>query len=292
MNSMTSFAYKERQIKDFTLTLLIKSYNFKGLELDINIVPELEYLEKDFKSKIKEFVKRGKIKLKFNIQSNYNINKDLDYDIEFSILKDSYDYLNKLIKYLNIDDTVKLNHLLLKYDINKIKLFNLTKSLHFNDEVFLLFNETLDIFLKHKKEEGKEIQKDILLNIKNIYKSYNDIEKELPRVEDKIREYINDNLNKFIDKKEDDNLSEISYYIIKHSINEEMIRFKIYIDELNNFIYNKDVFNAKKVDFFCQELNREINTVASKNILPSIGKNTVEIKSSIDNIREHIKNIE
>ena len=49
---------------------------------------------------------------------------------------------------------------------------------------------------------------------------------------------------------------------------------------------------GRKLDFFIQELNREINTIGSKSVNAEIAKIVVEAKGEIEKLREQIQNIE
>ena len=49
---------------------------------------------------------------------------------------------------------------------------------------------------------------------------------------------------------------------------------------------------GKKAEFLMQELNREINTIASKSNHAGISQASVEIKSELEKIREQLQNIE
>ena len=49
---------------------------------------------------------------------------------------------------------------------------------------------------------------------------------------------------------------------------------------------------AKRLDFICQEINREINTVGSKNQSYAIAEQVVVVKEALENIREQLKNLE
>jgi uncharacterized protein (TIGR00255 family) len=49
---------------------------------------------------------------------------------------------------------------------------------------------------------------------------------------------------------------------------------------------------GKRLDFLCQELNREINTIASKSIRADISQAVVTMKDMLENIREQLKNVE
>ena len=49
---------------------------------------------------------------------------------------------------------------------------------------------------------------------------------------------------------------------------------------------------GKKAEFLLQELNREVNTMASKSNHAGISQSSVEIKSELEKVREQLQNIE
>jgi uncharacterized protein (TIGR00255 family) len=49
---------------------------------------------------------------------------------------------------------------------------------------------------------------------------------------------------------------------------------------------------GKRLDFLCQELNREINTIASKSTSAEVSQAVVSMKDALENIREQLRNIE
>ena len=49
---------------------------------------------------------------------------------------------------------------------------------------------------------------------------------------------------------------------------------------------------GRKIDFLIQEMNREINTTASKANSAGASQLVVDVKSEIEKIREQIQNIE
>ena len=49
---------------------------------------------------------------------------------------------------------------------------------------------------------------------------------------------------------------------------------------------------GKRLDFICQEMNREINTIGSKNQFSEVGKVVIDAKDALENIREQSRNVE
>ncbi len=56
-------------------------------------------------------------------------------------------------------------------------------------------------------------------------------------------------------------------------------------------IINSKAACGKKLDFLCQEFNREFNTIGSKSSKIGIINNVVRAKSELDRIREQVQNI-
>ena len=49
---------------------------------------------------------------------------------------------------------------------------------------------------------------------------------------------------------------------------------------------------GKRLDFLCQELNREANTLGSKSVANEMTRTSVELKVLIEQMREQVQNIE
>jgi uncharacterized protein (TIGR00255 family) len=83
---------------------------------------------------------------------------------------------------------------------------------------------------------------------------------------------------------------EMIYYIEKFDVNEELVRLKSHIKLFTETI-NSDVPVGKKLGFICQEIGREINTLGSKSNDSDLQKFVIEMKDSLEKIKENILNI-
>ena len=86
-------------------------------------------------------------------------------------------------------------------------------------------------------------------------------------------------------------LSEVAALLVKYSINEECSRLKVHLSEYDKLL-ESDESVGKKLDFLCQEMNREINTTASKSQMVEINLEVVKMKDALEDIREQARNIE
>ncbi len=90
---------------------------------------------------------------------------------------------------------------------------------------------------------------------------------------------------------EDRILTEIAIMIDKLSIDEEITRLKIHIDNFNDIIKSEGAI-GRKLDFLIQEMNRESNTIGSKSNDIEITSKVVLLKSEIEKLREQAQNVE
>jgi uncharacterized protein (TIGR00255 family) len=79
--------------------------------------------------------------------------------------------------------------------------------------------------------------------------------------------------------------------MVKHATNEEVVRLQSHVDSFAALL-NEEGGIGKRLDFICQEMNREINTTGSKTVLPEVQDAVVEAKDAVEAIREQIRNIE
>lgn len=84
---------------------------------------------------------------------------------------------------------------------------------------------------------------------------------------------------------------ETALMIDKMDVHEEVVRLKEHIKACRALVMG-DEAKGKKMDFYCQELLREVNTIGSKSQLSSLTQAVVEAKSLIEKFREQVQNIE
>jgi uncharacterized protein (TIGR00255 family) len=145
-----------------------------------------------------------------------------------------------------------------------------------------------------KKNEGAVLSKDIMLRATNIEKNIASIEKEFKK---SINDYFN-NLkiraaeligNAEIDR---DRLNlELALLAERADITEECVRLKSHLNFFKTSLKNEQE-PGRKLNFLCQEINREANTISSKSVSTVIIHKAVYIKEEVEKIREQIQNIE
>ena len=84
---------------------------------------------------------------------------------------------------------------------------------------------------------------------------------------------------------------EVVLYAARIDVDEELSRLATHVTEVRR-VLDKGGACGKRLDFLCQELNREANTLGSKSVANEITKIAVELKVLIEQMREQVQNIE
>lgn len=288
IKSMTGFGKISKSYDNFDIIVEIKSVNSKYFDTSFRLPKQLSSLEIFLRSYSQEKLVRGKIDIKIEFISKNSIktpkiNEDLI--IHYKNILENICTLTNIEKNITLENYLKLPDIIDFSPNNEIEmeLYNNAK-----DVVSICINEVDSMRIK----EGKSLEKDIINRLDNISKFLNEIQKFSSNIFDYWR-------NKFIKRlqeldvvniNEEKIIQEASLYAEKADITEEITRANCHINHFKNIIEN-EFPNGKKLDFLCQELNREFNTIASKSFKSEIIKYVIEGKSEIDRIREQVQNI-
>ena len=145
-----------------------------------------------------------------------------------------------------------------------------------------------------RQNEGKELAKDLKRRIKIIDKKVTEIQNEsgksaksyFDRLKERMQSLVED-ITAYSDRLE----LELALIADKSEITEECVRLRSHLKFFLESM-DKDKEPGRKLNFLCQEMNREANTISSKTISTEITHNSVLIKEEIEKIREQIQNIE
>ena len=112
-------------------------------------------------------------------------------------------------------------------------------------------------------------------------------------MEEKFKETITAKFTELLADRVDENriMTEVAAMLVKYTINEEIIRLQSHLGALRKE-FATSATPGKRIDFICQEANREINTIGSKNQFTEIGQMVINAKDALENIREQSKNVE
>ncbi len=288
MTSMTGYAYEEKSTEEATVSVEIKSVNSRFLDLAINLPPYLNPLESYFRAKITEKVLRGKVDVYIRVRENES-DSEVIPDTNAAVA-----YMNaikKIAEATGFADDVSLGLIISqpgvlnvnrKYDVEKYKAM-----------IEPVFDAVLTRFMDDRKREGENMKVDLEKKLEKLSECAKFFTEWQPKMEQYFKEQITTKFRELLEDKADENriMTETAAMLVKYTINEEIVRLNSHIAAMRDELA-KNPAPGKRLDFICQEMNREINTIGSKNQFAEVGAMVITAKDSLENIREQSKNVE
>lgn len=290
MTSMTGYAYEEKNYESAVISVEIKSVNSRFLDLTVNLPPYLNPLESYFRGKITEKVFRGKVDVYIRVKE---LESNPDITVDEGAVKAYSEAVKNVIKVsgFGTDSEAALNFILSQpgvivsnhsYDMEKYKAL-----------IEPVFDSVLEKFNADREREGENMKRDLQEKLEKLLKCAHFFTEWQPKMEEMFKEQITTKFRELLEDKADENriMTETAAMLVKYTINEEIVRLKSHIEAMRAELANNPT-PGKKLDFICQEMNREINTIGSKNQFAEVGAMVITAKDSLENIREQSKNVE
>lgn len=288
MTSMTGYSYVETSTETSTVSVEIKSVNSRFLDLTINLPPYLNQLESSFRAIISEKVVRGKIDVYIRVKENES---DIEIAADTNAAKAYLDAIKKIADATGYSSDIPLSLIISQPGVlNTNQNYDVEK---YGQMISPVLKEALDKFCADRKREGENLKKDLLSKLSKLEECAAFFKEWQPKMETNFKEQITAKFKELLAEQVDENriMTETAAMLVKYTINEEIVRLHSHLAAMKTEIENNPA-PGKKLDFLCQEANREINTIGSKNQFAEVGAMVIASKDSLENIREQAKNVE
>lgn len=288
MTSMTGYSYVETSTETSTVSVEIKSVNSRFLDLTINLPPYLNQLESSFRAIISEKVVRGKIDVYIRVKETES---DIEIAADTNAAKAYLDAIKKIADATGYSSDIPLSLIISQPGVlNTNQNYDVEK---YGQMISPVLKEALDKFCADRKREGENLKKDLLSKLSKLEECAAFFKEWQPKMELIFKEQITAKFKELLADQVDENriMTETAAMLVKYTINEEIVRLHSHLAAMKIEIENNPA-PGKKLDFLCQEANREINTIGSKNQFAEVGAMVIASKDSLENIREQAKNVE
>jgi uncharacterized protein (TIGR00255 family) len=266
-------------------TVQSRSVNHRYLDIHIKTPPYLYYLEPQIRNLIKDEFSRGKISV--TITSSSNSSDSIRVNLLFARLL--YDALRLLKKELSLEGDIKIDHFL-----NFKELFTVEEPEVEGDTLLETVTNSLFELKKMREREGILLLEDIKGRITELNNLVNVIDGKKQEFLLSLKKHYMSRISELIDDSAVDEvrlLQEVALIAEKSDITEEVVRIRAHLEHFSTALA-EDESSGKKMDFLCQELNREINTIGSKANNADIATIVIHMKSELEKLREQIQNIQ
>ncbi|MDR2601517.1 MAG: YicC family protein [Spirochaetaceae bacterium] len=286
MRSMTGFACAQTENGGLSLSLEIKGYNSRFLEISVFLPPQYGEMEAKIRSCIEKVCIRGKVEVYIKIKEKHE-------NISVYINKDAVNAYIKAAKELRPDETLPLSSIFTMQGVVEAQKTDAPSSAAAWELLSEILEKTLCRFDLERRREGDAAKKEIEKNANILRNGAMRITGLLPEVKELIKKNIRERFLDVLANEEDVErkiFAESASLLMKWTIEEEITRLNGHLEAFSQEIEKSSP--GKRLEFLCQEINREINTISSKTPLLEVSRAVVDCKEMLENIREQLRNVE
>ncbi|MCL2880875.1 MAG: YicC family protein [Treponema sp.] len=288
MISMTGYAYRETCDANVSVSVEIRSYNSRYLDVSVSVPSGLSAIEQNIREYINQTCYRGKVDVSVRICEK---NIPVKVSVNTGAARAYKSAIENLARELGLREKPGLSQILKLDGVIEIdKSCDNKRYWHIIEPVL---HETCAAFNDSRLKEGKHTGDDIQKHLRRIEAGRTIAESFAATLEKSIQENMRSRFRELLGENIDENrvMAETAAMLVKSTISEEISRLGAHLQEFKSEMANNP-HPGKKLDFLCQEINREINTIGSKCGILEVSHSVVDMKDALENIREQLHNVE
>jgi uncharacterized protein (TIGR00255 family) len=281
IQSMTGFGSAEKE----GCRIEVRSINHRFLDVSMRAPSFLSQLEIPFRNIMKEFVSRGKCDISISVSGQ----EAADVTINAEFVRKIYTVFRTLQEELSIGGEIDINGLLSLHE-----MFIETSPRYDLAKVTDIYRQALADLLKMRTAEGESLAAELGPMISALASMNESIRSSCDRVLAEVKAKFSERLSTLLggrDIEENRILQEAAVIAARLDISEEIARIQSHLGQFTEILRTGGII-GRKLDFILQELNREVNTIASKSADYEVSRTTVEMKTVIEKMREQVQNIQ
>lgn len=292
MKSMTGYGTARAQSKDVTVEVSIRAVNGRFLEPRFHLPREFVAFESDLKKILGSTLLRGTVDVFISRRVKTTSGK-AQMTVNDALVKKYVSAYRHLAKELGVSYQVHLESMARLPDVIKMEE---SHELFAGEEKVLkkAFSDACNACDKERVREGKALRKDLLGLLTSLEKQIKVITELRGEANQQLQEKFETKIRARL-KGNDIDPSRLSQEIViqleKADINEELSRLGEHIKNYRQLVASQTA-EGKKLDFYTQELLREVNTIGSKSQVAKITAAVVEAKTLIERLREQVQNVQ
>jgi uncharacterized protein (TIGR00255 family) len=292
---MTGYGEAHHQSDGLTVTIELRALNNRYLKVSLRAAEPHNLLEPEFEKVIRRTIRRG------TIQAHLRIDRQLaaqEYQINLTALRS---YVNQLrgvweeLGLLDRGEALLTQVLVLPGVVPEPG----GAAAHLEDDWPILervLDEAVAKLQTMRQEEGRAMAQEFLQQRDRIAEHLEKIRQLAPTVATAFRDRLYERVRSLLAEHDvqldrSDLIKEVSIFAERSDIAEEVTRLGSHLEQFRD-IMNEPESPGRKLEFLTQEMFREANTIGSKASDVEISRHVVEIKGTLERMRELVQNVE
>ena len=291
--SMTGFGDARHERADHALTAEVRTINSRHFKLNLRTTDGYGALEARIEAVVREYIRRGTINVNIRIR---HISPADDFRVNADVLDNYLDQLQKVAAKRGLADELRLESLAQLPGV----IEELSNEARDAESIWPLLEPTLREALEKlgamRSAEGIALGEDLANQCTVVETSLNKIAARSPVIAEVYRKRLKDRVDEALAQfkaaiEPVDLIREVCLFADRSDISEEIVRLRSHLQQFAQALQAPESA-GRKLEFICQEMGRETNTIGSKANDAEISQEVVEIKTALERVREQLQNVE
>lgn len=291
LNSMTGFGRGTHATELLHAAVEISSVNRKQVELAFSAARELSGLEARMRPLLLSCVSRGRIQVALHVSRVAQSGSCFAVDAAMARgLEQAFQRLSQELGRAVVAQAADF--------LAVPGLIRLQDSIPDLDEAWAVvepaLRSALQEFQQSRSQEGRALAEDFLQRLTALTCMLKQVESAAQGRSGKQADLLRKRLLELdcpVSTDDERIWKEIALFADRCDISEEITRLQSHLGKFHDYLAQSDA-PGRALDFLCQEIHREWNTIGSKAQDSVIGQLVVEAKTELEKIREQVQNIE
>ncbi len=293
IQSMTGYGAAQHVIEGTSYALEIRSLNNRYLKLLVKLPDHLQFMESEIDKLVRSRLARGSVTYTLRVRRDGEMESR---PINLAALQRYVDQMVRVRLPDGVKATIDLAAIVGLPGVCESPDLDEEERSRQLDDVRSLTNRAVDTLIEMRREEGQALHGELLKCCEMIVGRVAEIGTHAPKVVNEYHERLKSRVATLMqaggfELQAEGLMREVAIYAERCDISEEIARLTSHLDQFVN-LCDRDNQVGRTLDFVCQEMLREANTIASKSNDAQIARNVVEIKGLIDRLKEQVQNAE
>jgi uncharacterized protein (TIGR00255 family) len=291
MQSMTGFGRGAAANELWHAAVEISSVNRKQAEVVVQAPREIAELEGRIRKEVLAFVSRGRVQVAIRIEPGQAATPKARVDAVLAkAFHEAFEELGKSVGHPLRPEAADY--------LRQPGIVTLGGSEIDAEQAWLVIEpalaEALRGLVAMRRAEGGHLKADFIERLGNLagfaQTIADDAPQRLPRQRVQLHKRLRD-AGIEVDLDDERLIKELALFADRCDVSEELTRLDSHFAKFREYLEAKDA-PGRALDFLCQELFREFNTIGSKANDAGIAQTIVEAKTEVEKIREQVQNVE
>jgi uncharacterized protein (TIGR00255 family) len=288
---MTGYGRGQSSHNGSKISVELNSVNRKQSDVVVTLPRELAELEPRVRDVINAEVARGRLNVV--IAAHHLASRAQNVALDTDLARTYYRAMVDLQKELNAAGEINIDTVLRAPGVLRVP----EEQISVDDlwpQVESALKEALSDLVKMREREGKHLAKDLIHRLKTVRGCVRKIRVLQPGVLKRHRQSLHERIQKAgVELPIDDErlVKEVIFFADKSDISEELTRLESHFAQFAHHLRKNEPV-GRTLEFMCQEIGREFNTLGAKANDVDISQLVVTCKAEMEKIREQIQNIE